>query len=70
MIMKFRDLNINLLTLLSVIFFLVGIVLSILSAGGVAFVVTTFSKIFIFLAIASFIISVVLFFLGKRIKVQ
>lgn len=67
---NFRSLNLNFITVLSVVSFLMGIVFVFLASGGIVIAVTFFSKIFIVLSLISFLFSVLLFFLRKKIKVR
>lgn len=70
MMIKFKALHLNFVTVMAAFFFLVAILFAILGLAGVIVVVPFFSKIFIGLAIIFFIIFVIAFFLRKRLKVK
>jgi hypothetical protein len=69
MMIKIRSLNVNLLTLLSVLFFLGAILFGIFAATGVVIVVTFMFKVFAFLSLVCLVIAVALFFMRKKVKV-
>lgn len=70
MLIKIRSMNLNLITLFSVLLFLGGILFAIFAASGVVIVVTFMFKLFAILSVICFILAGILFFLRKKVKVS
>ena len=62
--------SLNIFILISIIFFLSGIILFFFGLSGMAIAIPFFSKVTIMLSLACFLLGIVFYLLKKRVKVK
>ena len=62
--------SVNIFMLISIIFFLSGVLIIIFALSGVAIAISAFSKLLFFIGVICLILSVVFYFFKKRVKLK